>query len=213
MNSEDRATLSDNPFDESADALTTDILVLGLGNVLWADEGFGIRAAEALNERWRFPPSVRVMDGGTQGIFLLPWVTTCRRLLILDAVDYGMKPGTLKLIRDDDVPSFMGAKKVSMHQAGFQEVLASARLTGHLPEKIALVGVQPELLDDYGGSLRPSVRARIPEAISLAVKVLQEWGIEPEARPAPPVGGEHLGPEALDLQRYEMGNPKVTGAL
>jgi hydrogenase maturation protease len=213
MASQNPATLSSASLDESADALTTDILVLGLGNVLWADEGFGIRAAEALNERWRFPPSVRVMDGGTQGIFLLPWVTTCRRLLILDAMDYGMEPGTLKLIRDDDVPSFMGAKKVSMHQAGFQEVLASARLTGHLPEKIALVGVQPELLDDYGGSLRPSVRARIPEAISLAVKVLQEWGVEPETRPEPPAGGEYLGPEALDLRRYEMGNPKTTGAL
>ena len=49
-------------------------LVLGIGNVLWADEGFGIRAAEAFNTRYILPPQVRVMDGGTQGIFLLPWV-------------------------------------------------------------------------------------------------------------------------------------------
>ena len=83
------------------------------------------------------------MDGGTQGIFLLPWVCSAERLLILDAVDFGMVPATLKLVRGDDVLCFMGAKKVSMHQAGFQEVLASADLTGSLPAELALVGVQP----------------------------------------------------------------------
>ena len=57
------------------------------------------------------------------------------------------------------------------------------------------------------------MQSSAPEAISLAVKVLEEWGVEAEARPAPPTGGEYLGPEALDLRRYEMGNPKATGAL
>ena len=140
-------------------------LVLGIGNVLYADEGFGIRAVEALNARYSFPESVRVMDGGTQGIFLLPWVCIARRLLILDAVDFGMRPATLRVVRGDDVPCFMGAKKVSMHQAGFQEVLASASLKDSLPAELALVGVQPELLDDYGGSLTDGVRARIDDAV------------------------------------------------
>jgi hydrogenase maturation protease len=188
-------------------------LVLGLGNVLWADEGFGIRAAEALNAQWTFPSDVRVMDGGTQGIFLLPWVQTAKQLLILDAVDYGLAPGTLKLVTGEDVPSFMGVRKVSMHQAGFQEVLMSARLTDQYPDRVALVGVQPELLDDYGGSLRPVVRARIPEAVALAVRVLREWGIEPTPRPGEPGAEERLGPDALDMSSYELGNPRTTGAL
>ncbi|MBT8447178.1 MAG: HyaD/HybD family hydrogenase maturation endopeptidase, partial [Gammaproteobacteria bacterium] len=138
-----------------------DTLVLGIGNVLYADEGFGIRAVEALNARYAFPESVRVMDGGTQGIFLLPWVCSAQRLLILDAVDFGMEPATLRLVRGDDVPCFMGAKKVSMHQAGFQEVLSTAELSESLPERLALVGVQPALLDDYGGSLTDGVKACI----------------------------------------------------
>jgi hydrogenase maturation protease len=153
------------------------------------------------------------MDGGTQGIFLLPWVQTARQLLILDAVDYGLEPGTLKLVTGDDVPSFMGVRKVSMHQAGFQEVLMSARLTDQYPERIALIGVQPELLDDYGGSLRPVVRARIPEAVALAVRVLRDWGVTPVERPEAPGAGEGLGPDALDLGAYELGNPRTTGAL
>ncbi|MGB5589366.1 MAG: HyaD/HybD family hydrogenase maturation endopeptidase [Gammaproteobacteria bacterium] len=121
--------------------LSCETLVLGLGNVLWADEGFGVRAVEALHAAYRFPPEVRVMDGGTQGIFLIPWVRSCKRLLILDAIDYGLKPGAIRVIRDDDVPQFMGARKMSMHQAGFQEVLMTAKFSGDFPEQIALIGV------------------------------------------------------------------------
>ena len=188
-----------------------DTLVLGIGNVLYADEGVGIRAVEALNARYAFPESVRVMDGGTQGIFLLPWVCSAQRLLILDAVDFGMEPATLRLVHGDDVPCFMGAKKVSMHQAGFQEVLASANLAGSLPAELALVGVQPELLDDYGGSLTGGVRDRIDEAVEVACEVLRGWGIEPIRRDAPLSGTEHIGPTALDIRDYELGRPVIEG--
>ena len=188
-----------------------DTLVLGIGNVLYADEGFGMRAVEALHARYTFPDSVRVMDGGTQGILLLPWVSSAQRLLIFDAVDFGMVPATLKLVRGSDVPRFMGAKKVSMHQAGFQEVLASADLTGSLPTELALVGVQPELLNDYGGSLTSGVRGRIDEAVEVACQVLREWGIEPLSREIPLSGGEHIGPVALDMRDYELGRPVSEG--
>lgn len=188
-----------------------DTLVLGIGNVLYADEGFGIRTVEAFNAAYSFPPDVRVMDGGTQGIFLLPWVRSAKHLLIFDAVDFGMQPATLKLVRGDDVPCFMGAKKVSMHQAGFQEVLASADLTGSLPAELALVGVQPELLNDYGGSLTSGVRGRIDEAVELACEVLRDWGIEPRRREQPLSGSEQTGPTPLDMHDYEIGRPTVAG--
>ena len=186
-----------------------DALVLGIGNILWADEGFGIRAAEALHSRFEMPESVRVMDGGTQGIFLLPLVRSTRRLLIFDAVDFGDPPATLKLIAGNDVPRFMGAKKMSMHQAGFQEVLSAADLSGELPDELALIGVQPELLDDYGGSLRPAVKKQIAPAVQLACKVLCEWGIELTPRTAPP--SELVGPGAIDINDYEQGRPAFPG--
>jgi hydrogenase maturation protease len=185
------------------------VLVLGIGNVLWADEGFGVRAVEALNAGWSFPEHVRLMDGGTQGMGLLAPVCEARRLLILDAVDFGRVPGTLQLIRDAAVPSYLGAKKVSMHQTGFQEVLASARMLGELPATLALIGVQPVELDDYGGSLRPEVRARLPEAVELAIEVLRGWGVRAEARAGAPEPWELTGPPALDLGDYEAGRPGV----
>jgi hydrogenase maturation protease len=188
-----------------------DTLVLGIGNLLWADEGFGVRCVERLNAEYEFADTVRVMDGGTQGIFLLPWVRSATRLLIFDAIDFGLEPATLKLISGDDVPRYMGAKKVSMHQAGFQEVLSSAQLSGEFPSELALVGVQPELLNDYGGSLTDKVKAQVEPAVALACKVLRQWGIEVVPRAAPLGGDDLIGPGAMDIRDYETGRPFPAG--
>jgi len=186
-----------------------DTLILGIGNVLWADEGFGVRCVETLNSRYVFPDEVCVMDGGTQGIFLLPWVRSAKRLLIFDAIDFGLEPATLKLIVGDDVPRYMGAKKVSMHQAGFQEVLSSAQLSGDFPDQLALVGAQPELLNDYGGSLTPAVRAQVDPAVLLALEVLDDWRVAVTQRPEPLTTTDLIGPGALDISDYEAGRPDL----
>lgn len=184
-----------------------DTLVLGIGNLLWADEGFGVRAVEHLHAGFAFPDNVRVMDGGTQGIFLLPWVRSASRLLIFDAIDFGLEPATLKLIRGEDVPRYMGAKKVSMHQAGFQEVLSSAQLSGDFPAELALIGVQPELLNDYGGSLTAAVRERVEPAVRLACDVLRDWGVDVVPRAEPLAADDLTGPDALAIGDYETGRP------
>jgi hydrogenase maturation protease len=87
------------------------VLVLGIGNLLWADEGFGVRCVEDLARRYRLPEGVAAMDGGSQGLYLLPYVQAARRLIVFDAVDYGLPPATLKLVENGEMPSFMGAKK------------------------------------------------------------------------------------------------------
>ncbi|HNK18539.1 MAG TPA: HyaD/HybD family hydrogenase maturation endopeptidase, partial [Piscinibacter sp.] len=171
-----------NPCRDSEDER---IVVLGIGNVLWADEGFGVRCVEALQAGWDFAPHVQLIDGGTQGLYLIPQVTAARRLLILDAVDYGLAPGTLKLVENDQVPRFLGAKKMSLHQTGFQEVLMLAELTGRYPEEVLLIGCQPEQLEDYGGSLRPCVKAALESALTIAVERLAAWGAAPRRREAP----------------------------
>ena len=99
------------------------VLILGIGNVLWADEGFGVRCIEALNQDYVFEGNVKLMDGGTQGIYLVQHVQEADVLVVFDAIDYGLAPGTLKVVYNDDVPKFMGAKKMSLHQTGFQDCL------------------------------------------------------------------------------------------
>jgi len=183
------------------------IVVLGIGNLLWADEGFGVRCVEALQARWRFAPHVQLVDGGTQGLYLIPQVHAARRLLILDAVDYGLAPGSLQLVENDAVPRFLGAKKMSLHQTGFQEVLALAQLTGAYPEQVLLIGCQPEQLDDFGGSLRPSVKAALERALDLAVARIAAWGGRPEPRSQALPPNEAVTAPELALQRYEDERP------
>ena len=194
----------ENPLDYASDTL-----VLGIGNLLWADEGFGIRALEYLHERWHFGPGTRLLDGGTQGLYLLPFVENCRRLLILDAVDYGLRPGTVKIVQDGEVPAFMGAKKMSLHQTGFQEVLAVATLRGWQPERLALIGVQPEHLEDYGGSLTDTVKDKLPVAIDVAVDFLRTWGAQPARRTTPPGPDERITLDTLDITPYESQRPSA----
>ncbi len=180
------------------------ILILGIGNVLWADEGFGVRCVEALNERYRFPDNVRLMDGGTQGIYLVQHVQAADVLLVFDAIDYGLEPGTLKKIYDEDVPKFMGAKQMSLHQTGFQEVLAMAEFTGNYPSELLLVGCQPVELEDFGGSLRDEVRLQIEPAINIALEYLAQFSVIPTPHKGK---SEGLSPEELTIQCYEAGRP------
>ncbi len=183
------------------------VLILGIGNILWADEGFGVRAVEALNQRYTFDEQVELMDGGTQGIYLVQHVQAADILVVFDAIDYGLAPGTLRLIEDDAVPNFMGAKKMSLHQTGFQEVLAMAQLLGDYPERLLLVGVQPEELEDYGGSLRPVVRAQIEPAIDAALDWLAALGIAARPRQTPLPEDARLTPPQIDLEPYERERP------
>ena len=189
---------------------TETILVLGIGNLLWADEGFGVRAAEAFDRLYACGGEVTVMDGGTQGMYLLPHVQGASRLIVFDAIDYGLEPGTMKVVLDGDVPSYMGAKQMSLHQTGFQDVLAAAQLTGQCPAHIVLIGVQPVELKDYGGSLREAVRAQVDPAVEIAAGWLRRWGVG--IRPRDAAGGADLNSAALGLAAYEQSRPSADDA-
>jgi hydrogenase maturation protease len=185
------------------------VLVLGIGNLLWADEGFGVRAVEALHQRYELPAGVTAVDGGTQGIYLLDHVCSCSHLLVLDAIDFKLPPGTLRILRDDEVPVWSDTM-MSLHQATFQELMSLARLRGRFPEKITLIGVQPAVLDDLGGSLSPVVRGRIDEAVARAVAELAAWGVP--AHPRSRASAEALNPGALALHAYEGERPSASEA-
>ncbi|GAA0309841.1 HyaD/HybD family hydrogenase maturation endopeptidase [Rhodovulum strictum] len=185
------------------------VLILGIGNLLWADEGFGPRCVEALAESHAFGPGVRLLDGGTQGLYLLPFLEGMGSLLVFDAVDYGLAPGTLKIVRDDEVPAFMGAKKMSLHQTGFQDVLATAAFKGCLPARMTLIGCQPAELEDYGGGLTAIAAAQIGPAIAAGLAELAAWGVE--VRPGR-TDTHDLADPALRRDAYEGGRPSETDA-
>lgn len=189
--------------------MTKRALILGIGNVLWADEGFGVRCVETLAERWSFDDRVQILDGGTQGLYLLPFLEEADILVVFDAVDYGLEPGAMKIVEGDEVPRFMGAKKMSLHQTGFQDVIATSQLMGYCPETLILIGCQPVELEDYGGGLRDIVAARIDPAIDIALDRLRGLGIQ-----ATPGRGDDrlLADRSILRSAYEEGRPSADEA-
>jgi len=185
-------------------------LVLGIGNVLWADEGFGVRAVEALHAAYAFSPEVVLQDGGTLGLNLYESVASARRVLVFDAIDFHLPPGTLKVLRDAEVPAW-GRTKLSPHQTGFNDVLALAQLNERAPESIVAIGVQPVELSDFGGSLTEPVRTRLGEAVALAAAQLAAWGFAGAPR-RPGAVFEPLNAPSLGLANNESGRPSAADA-
>ncbi len=183
------------------------VLILGIGNLLWADEGFGVRAVEEFHRLYDTPDNVTLMDGGTQGIYLVQHVRDADILIVFDAVDYGLAPGTIKRVEGDEVPKFLGAKKISLHQTGFQEVLAMAEMMGEPPAQLLLIGVQPVELEDFGGSLRPEIKARVEPAIDMALAYLAGFGIRATRRAAPLPQDSTIACPIMTSAQYEDGRP------
>jgi len=188
------------------------VLILGIGNLLWADEGFGVRTVEQLNQHYEFEDNVTVMDGGTQGIYLVQYVEQADILVVFDAIDYSLQPGEMKLIEGDDVPKFMGVKKMSLHQTGFQEVLMMADMLGRYPDHLLLVGVQPVNLEDFGGGLKKKTRQQIEPAIHEALKWLEQFDIHAAKRKTPLTAEHLLAGNEVSSDEYEGNRPSAEQA-
>ncbi|MCM2264176.1 MAG: HyaD/HybD family hydrogenase maturation endopeptidase [Desulfuromonadales bacterium] len=155
------------------------ILVLGLGNTIMTDDGFGVRAVEALSSRYRFPGDVRLLDGGTLGLDLLPHLEEIDHLLIIDALEMQAPPGTVFRLEGDEVPRAF-ASKLSVHQMGVQDLLAVSELMGHLPRELVVWGVQPESIE-MGTELTATATTALAPVIEGVVEELRKWGIECES--------------------------------
>ncbi len=162
-------------------AALTKFIVLGVGNILWADEGFGPRVVERLRQRSEYavlPGNPELIDGGTQGLYLLPIIQEASHLLIFDVVDFNQPPGAVLVLCDEEIPAFFGERPLSLHQTAFTDVLAAAALTDSTPAKITLIGVQAAVLDDWGGGLSPPVLAAMEQVIQQGHEQLQRWNDE-----------------------------------
>ena len=113
--------------------------VLGVGNVILRDEGFGVRVAEYLAAHYDFPESVQIVDGGTLGIELTQFVTGTRRLLVIDSINGHAAPGTLFRFEDDAVMEHF-QDKISAHEVGIQDVLALLAVTGKKIPEVVVIG-------------------------------------------------------------------------
>ena len=152
----------------------TRVLVIGVGNPLMSDDGVGQRLLEALAARATPDDQVEFLDAGTLGFMLLPRVEQCDALLALDAANVGGAPGELRVFEGADFDDFVRQPRCSVHELGLHDLIDAARLTGALPARRALVGVQPERLG-WGMALSPPVEAALPAAVDAAASLLERW--------------------------------------
>ncbi len=152
------------------------IVVLGIGNTILSDEGLGVKALDVLKESYSFRPSVELLDGGTIGIDLLYFIEEADRLLVLDAVSGGKPPGSVYVFEHDEVKKYF-RNKVSMHEIGFQEVMALLDLKGKELKEVVVMGIEPKVID-IGTELSPEVESAMPNLIDKALSRLEGWGVE-----------------------------------
>jgi hydrogenase maturation protease len=174
------------------------LLVLGLGNVLCGDDGLGAVAVARLGARYEIPEGMSVLDGGTLGLSLLPYVEDSEKVILVDAVNAEAPPGTFVRLEGDEVgPAVAG--RLSVHQVGVADLLDAARWRGRLPEELVLLGLVPETLD-VGVTRSACVEAGLPGLVDRVVREVRRLGFE-------------LDPRSLDAIRDPDRSPDLARAF
>jgi len=154
------------------------ILVLGIGNTLLADEGVGVRAMEALRARmaeFGATDEIDFLDGGTLSFTLAVPIAECDALIVFDAAMVDGPPGSVGSFTGEAMDRFLGEnRKSSVHEVGLLDLMAITQLTGHWPQRRALIGVRPEKVD-WGEDLTPAVAAALDRMCVLAEELIAEW--------------------------------------
>ena len=153
-------------------------LILGIGNTLLTDEGAGIHALNRLQSAYPNiepdSPNLIFIDGGTLSFTLAVWIEDCTNLIVFDATELKQPAGTVNVFVGTDMDHFLGTTKRSAHEVGLIDLMDIARLTDHLPEKRALIGIQPDKMD-WGMKPTQAVENALDEAVNEAVKLLKKW--------------------------------------
>ena len=146
-------------------------VVLGLGNVLHADDGAGAEVIKRLRQDTRVPEKVSLIEGGTLGLELLPYIWDCTHLIVVDAVDVGQAPGTVVRMSGEELNSLPGNS--SVHQLGVSDLLVALRVLARRQPEVVLLGVQPANTD-WSTDLSPAVAEAINTLVDVAVQELHE---------------------------------------
>jgi hydrogenase maturation protease len=152
------------------------ISVLGIGNLLLRDEGVGVHAVTALKEGYAFRPEIGIIDGGTMGLDLLPYLQDQEKIVVIDATDFGEEPGCVRVLEGRSV--YLSQRgRISVHNLGLSDLLFGLTLACDRVPEVYLVGVQPESIE-MGPGLTGTLQRSMGRVLEEAVRLLDSWGIE-----------------------------------
>lgn len=150
-------------------------MILGIGSILYSDDGFGIRVIEQIERDYEFPDDVLVVDGGVLGINLLGVISKPNHLVVVDAIRNRGNPGDLYRLEGDAIPERIRAKN-SLHQVDFLEALTLCQALDKVPQTV-IIGVEPEDYQTLSLVLTPTVHARIEPVIRMVLDELTRLGV------------------------------------
>ena len=157
------------------------IVVLGVGNILLKDEGVGVRVIEELQRQYTLPENVRVVDGGTQGLWLLSTLEEADHLIVVDVVLGGGEPGTMYRLTKEDLPKGLRVKQ-SAHDSDLVEALNYCALLEMGPRNVIVIGIEPADIEPYGLDLTEKVAEKVNELVLRVIDELKALGIESEKK-------------------------------
>lgn len=149
------------------------IVVLGIGNVLLADEGVGVRALELVRES-DVEGDLILVDGGTLGIALLEFVENADGLIVIDAARLDRKPGSVDCFRNEAMDGLLRSRLRTVHELGLKDLLDMARVSGTLPARRALIAVEPEVID-WRMTLSPAVEDALIKVNEMVQDTATQW--------------------------------------
>lgn len=150
--------------------------VLGLGNVLMGDDAFGPAVVHSFEDNYTVSQEVEVVDLGTPGLDMTPWMTDADRLIIIDTVKSNRPAGTVCIYTKDDIMKQPPGPRVGPHDPGLRETLGTLELMGRGPHDVTVVGIVPSGTE-LGQPLSPPVAAGVPTAIDAVVATLRQAGL------------------------------------
>lgn len=153
----------------------SEITVLGIGNTILSDEGFGVRVVEFLKDNYAFPDNVQLLDGGTLGVELMHFVVGTSKLLIIDSIDGGAEAGKIFHLRGDEILNHF-TQKISVHEVGIQDILTMLEVTGKKIPCVELLGAQPYSLE-LGLNLTSPMQKLIPIFAEKSLEILTAWNV------------------------------------
>lgn len=153
---------------------TTRILVLGVGNILYTDEGLGVRAVSFLQENYSFSENVTLMDGGTLGIKLMDAMMNCDYLIVVDAVLGGSNSGSIYRLTGEDLRKSLGFND-SMHQTDLVDTLIYCELAGNRPETV-VIGMEPTDYQTMSTEVSPLTAEKLPAMHTFVLEEVSRAG-------------------------------------
>lgn len=153
-----------------------DISVVGIGNIIMQDEGFGVRCAEYLQKITDYPDFVQIIDGGTLGMDLMPYIAGTKKLLLIDAMNIDAPIGSFHSFTGDELNAYF-KDKISVHDLGVNDMLAVLKLTDNPIEEVVVMGVKPEVVS-MGLDMTEKIAEKVPEVAQKAKELADKWVVE-----------------------------------